>query len=391
MRRPCTATPRGPVPLPVLRRLLEAVVPVEPGVRHARTTTATACCSPAACASRPRSTRRCRRPPRTRCIERAALPGRPGRGGDGGRPPHGVRPGDGRRQGRGLLGERRGAGRVNLATGAGGSGRQTGSAFKAFALVAALEQRLLPRHDVPAPASITLPLPGGGTWRSPTPTAQGYGTLSLRTATEDSVNTVYAQLIQQLGADTVVRTAEAMGMRCCTDVGEPTQPAARGRQRGARLQRGEHAGDGERLRHARDRRQARRSRARRIGGRPGRVDPVAGRPEASAGRRAPGGRGRQRHPAGRRPVRDRHRGEHRPAADRQDRHGRQPRQRVVRRRRPAALRRGVGRLPRGADPDGAAADEDHGVRRHVAGADLATVDAEGDRQRCRPSRSRLRR
>src|SRR5439155_11662528 len=36
------------------------------------------------------------------------------------------------------------AGRVNLATGAGGSGRQTGSAFKAFALVTALEQGISP-------------------------------------------------------------------------------------------------------------------------------------------------------------------------------------------------------------------------------------------------------
>ena len=51
-----------------------------------------------------------------------------------------------------------------------------------------------------------------------------YGTLSLRSATEESVNTVYAQLIQQLGADTVIRTAESMGMRCCTNVGEPRKP-----------------------------------------------------------------------------------------------------------------------------------------------------------------------
>src|SRR4029079_17143382 len=51
-----------------------------------------------------------------------------------------------------------------------------------------------------------------------------YGTLSLRSATEESVNTVYAQLIQQLGADTVVRTAESMGMRCCTNGGDPRKP-----------------------------------------------------------------------------------------------------------------------------------------------------------------------
>jgi penicillin-binding protein 1A len=117
-----------------------------------------------------------------------------------------------------------GAGRVNLATDAGGTGRQTGSAFKAFALVAALEHGYSPDSTFAAPASISLPLPGGGTWNVTNAEGQGYGTLSLRTATEDSVNTVYAQLIQQLGPDTVVRTAEQMGMRCCTNVGEPNKP-----------------------------------------------------------------------------------------------------------------------------------------------------------------------
>jgi len=56
-----------------------------------------------------------------------------------------------------------GAGRVNLATGAGGSGRQTGSSFKAFALVAALANGYSPDTTFAAPASITLPQPGGGT------------------------------------------------------------------------------------------------------------------------------------------------------------------------------------------------------------------------------------
>jgi penicillin-binding protein 1A len=117
-----------------------------------------------------------------------------------------------------------GAGRVNLATGAGGSGRQTGSSFKAFALVAALAHGYSADTTFSAPASITLPLPGGGSWSVTNADGLGYGTISLRTATEESVNTVYAQLIQQLGADTVVRTARQMGMRCCTDVGDPKEP-----------------------------------------------------------------------------------------------------------------------------------------------------------------------
>jgi membrane peptidoglycan carboxypeptidase len=105
------------------------------------------------------------------------------------------------------------AGRVNLATDAGGSGRQTGSAFKAFALVAALSHGYSPDSTFAAPASITLPLPGGGTWHVTNADGHDYGTLSLRSATEESVNTVYAQLIQQLGADTVVRTAETAPTR----------------------------------------------------------------------------------------------------------------------------------------------------------------------------------
>ena len=53
------------------------------------------------------------------------------------------------------------AGRVNLATGKGGPGRQTGSAFKPFALVAALENGISPSTVFPAPASIDIPLEGG--------------------------------------------------------------------------------------------------------------------------------------------------------------------------------------------------------------------------------------
>ena len=41
------------------------------------------------------------------------------------------------------------AGRVNLATGKGGLGRQTGSAFKPFALVTALEHGISPSDRVP--------------------------------------------------------------------------------------------------------------------------------------------------------------------------------------------------------------------------------------------------
>jgi membrane peptidoglycan carboxypeptidase len=113
---------------------------------------------------------------------------------------------------------------VNLATGEGGLGRQTGSAFKAYALVTALENGISPSTVFPAPASIDIPLEGGTVWHVTNAEGSGYGSMSLASATVNSVNTVYAQLIQQLGPDKVVETAERMGMRCCLRVSEPREP-----------------------------------------------------------------------------------------------------------------------------------------------------------------------
>jgi penicillin-binding protein 1A len=115
-------------------------------------------------------------------------------------------------------------GRVNLATGAGGTGRQTGSSFKPFALVTALEQGVSPDTTFAAPASIDIPLPGGGTWHVTNAEGSGYGTMSLRSATVYSVNTVYAQLIERLTPEAVVETARRMGMRCCPKVASPKTP-----------------------------------------------------------------------------------------------------------------------------------------------------------------------
>ena len=115
------------------------------------------------------------------------------------------------------------AGRVNLATGAGGSGRQTGSAFKPFALVAALENGYSPDTLFSAPGSIDIALDGGNVWHVTNAEGGGYGTMTLRSATVNSVNTVYAQLIERLTPQTVVETAQRMGMRCCPHVAEPDE------------------------------------------------------------------------------------------------------------------------------------------------------------------------
>jgi penicillin-binding protein 1A len=118
----------------------------------------------------------------------------------------------------------RDGGQVNLATGAGGTGRQTGSAFKPFALVTALENGIDPSTVFPAPAALDVPLDNDRVWRVTNAQGIGYGSMSLHSATVSSVNTVYALLVQRLGAEKVVETATRMGLRCCMRVGNPTTP-----------------------------------------------------------------------------------------------------------------------------------------------------------------------
>jgi penicillin-binding protein 1A len=89
--------------------------------------------------------------------------------------------------------------------------RQPGSAFKPFALTAAVEQGIDPDSTYySAPDSITLtPCDGCPPW----PVSGGAGgTISLRDATANSVNTVYAQVVLDIGADSMVETAKKMGI-----------------------------------------------------------------------------------------------------------------------------------------------------------------------------------
>jgi penicillin-binding protein 1A len=113
---------------------------------------------------------------------------------------------------------------VNLATDEGGSGRQSGSSFKPFALVAAIENGIPPSTVFPAPASIDIPMESGKFWTVTNAEGNGYGKLSLAEATVHSVNTVYAQVIQEVGPQKVVDVAERMGLRCCTRVSQPARP-----------------------------------------------------------------------------------------------------------------------------------------------------------------------
>jgi penicillin-binding protein 1A len=112
------------------------------------------------------------------------------------------------------------SGRLNLATG-GSTGRQAGSSFKPFALVAALEQGMTPSTVFSAPSSIDIPLDGGQVWHVTNAEGGGFGSLTLESATVNSVNTVYAQVIQQVGPESVIAVAKKMGIRCCLRTTEP--------------------------------------------------------------------------------------------------------------------------------------------------------------------------
>ena len=88
--------------------------------------------------------------------------------------------------------------------------RQPGSAFKPFALTAAVEQGIDPDSTYyAAPGTITLtPCDGCPPWT----VSGGGGTMNLRSATANSINTVFAQLVLDIGADAMVETAKKMGI-----------------------------------------------------------------------------------------------------------------------------------------------------------------------------------
>jgi membrane peptidoglycan carboxypeptidase len=99
----------------------------------------------------------------------------------------------------------------NLAVDPGG-GRTAGSAFKAFTLVAALEKGISPNQVYNGDSPKTIPGCGGGEDWTLQNAEPGGGSFPLWLATADSVNTVFAQVINQVGPWKVAEVAHRMGI-----------------------------------------------------------------------------------------------------------------------------------------------------------------------------------
>lgn len=104
---------------------------------------------------------------------------------------------------------------VNLAVlGQGGLGYDSGSTFKVFYLVSALEQGLKPSLTFHAPPRMTIhdpSCPGG--WNVGNAEAREGGVFNMYTGVQKSVNTYFAQLMTKVRPRNAVETARRMGIQ----------------------------------------------------------------------------------------------------------------------------------------------------------------------------------
>lgn len=101
--------------------------------------------------------------------------------------------------------------KVNMALGAlgGGSGRQAGSSFKPFVLARAFEAGITPNKVYPAPPTVQPP-----GFSKPVGNYEGesFGTADLYTAMAHSINTVFVQLIVDVGVQQTGELAKRLGI-----------------------------------------------------------------------------------------------------------------------------------------------------------------------------------
>jgi penicillin-binding protein 1A len=95
--------------------------------------------------------------------------------------------------------------------------RQPGSAFKTFVLTAAIRNGVDPDSTSYVSKALNINDPKYGPWEVKTYDGSYRGSMSLYSATLASDNTVYAQLILDLGPEKVCRTAKLLGIQTKLD------------------------------------------------------------------------------------------------------------------------------------------------------------------------------
>src|SRR3954447_24743674 len=95
--------------------------------------------------------------------------------------------------------------------------RQPGSSFKTFVLTTAIRKGIDPTRTTYVSKPLNLNVPGYGPWQVKTYSNTYGGTMNLVSATLHSDNTVYAQLIIDVGPKAVRETAKMMGIKTHLD------------------------------------------------------------------------------------------------------------------------------------------------------------------------------
>jgi 1A family penicillin-binding protein len=104
--------------------------------------------------------------------------------------------------------------KVDLALGTegGGTGRQPGSSFKPFVLLAALEQGYGPDDAVDGTAPCTIKIPGYAPWMPDNYEGEGGGVMTITDATAHSINCAYARMAKVVGLEKIANVAKRMGI-----------------------------------------------------------------------------------------------------------------------------------------------------------------------------------